>query len=167
MLDDATFRASCQIASGVGQRYVGASMADFPSGIAVDSEKDLLICGPNNTGKTHMAAALCGEFAAAGLSCEFIHAPECASRLRLLGHLDPHSRLATVDVLFLDDITAVLKNEYNLDLIFRLMDLRYKEDRRMVVTANRDADQWKDIHGALWKMISGFERIVLKEVWNG
>jgi DNA replication protein DnaC len=129
----------------------------------------MVIWGDNRTGKTHLAAALCGVWAVDyRLHCLWLPASGCAARLRAGGgHLDPHSEEGRCDVLFLDDITSLINNTFNLDLLQNLLDMRYADERYTVVTSNWSPDKWGEQRGAIWKMMQDSTILEMTNVYTG
>lgn len=173
-MDENKLFEACQLAAGIPARYKGASLADFPDLDAPSFENphSIFIGGDNGTGKTHLSAALCGLWASQGIQCLFVTAYDAASAIREnRGHFDPHSNLATAQVLFIDDITSVKDKKWDIDHIFKLLDHRYSNwgdgIRETVVSSNLTPSQWGNLHGAIWKVLSGFRKIERKEAWNG
>lgn len=70
-------------------------------------------------------------------------------------------------MLFLDDITSLINNTFNLDLLQNLLDMRYADERYTVVTSNWSPDKWGEQRGAIWKMMQDSTILEMTNVYTG
>jgi DNA replication protein DnaC len=110
------------------QRY-----ADDPTG-------GIYLAGPPGAGKSHLAAALALAVAARGRTVSYASVPELLAFIRS-GFEDNTAddrlrALAGVHLLVLDDLGAGKMSEWALDVLFRIVNERWREDRPTVVTSN-------------------------------
>lgn len=110
------------------QRY-----ADDPTG-------GIYLAGPPGAGKSHLAAALALAVAARGRAVSYASVPELLAFVRSgFGDSTADDRvraLAGVYLLVLDDLGAGKQSEWALDVLFRIVNERWREERPTVVTSN-------------------------------
>lgn len=111
------------------------------------TERWLILTGQYGAGKTGVLVALLRELAAAGpvgQSVLFVNAPAMLRRVRATfdrGSEGPSEQevvatLAEVDVLGLDDIGKERLSEWGQELLYDVINRRYSEQRRTIVTTN-------------------------------
>jgi len=107
------------------------------------AEKGLLLMGPSGTGKTHLAVAGLKELIRrgdGGLFCDYrellkeIQASyNPASESTEMGVLEP---VRAAEILVLDDLGASKPSAWVLDIIGLVLNARYNEQRRTILTTN-------------------------------
>lgn len=99
--------------------------------------KGLMFLGNVGTGKTFAACCIANELVKKGRSAWVITA---SGLIRAAGDFDTKeevfSKLKNVDLLVLDDIGAQSNSDYNLGLMFDVVDERYKAGKPLVITSN-------------------------------
>lgn len=157
-----------QISAGVGKRYQGASLGDF-TGINPpdDYRQGVYIHGLNNTGKTHLAAALIGHYReSSGVPSYYLTAHKAVEKVHNDGILD-EGYMYDVDLLVVDDITALhrSKSGYEFACIAKLLDARFQDNKGTIVTANKQLDYWAGPsgNGIIWRCLSNMAQIQLIE----
>lgn len=105
--------------------------------------ESLLIWGEPGNGKTHLAAAICHTLKARGYVSVFQSVPELLERIK--GTFNRSSResekeimdaLRDCDLLVLDDIGAEKISDWVLDVMFRIIDGRYRQKKPTLLTTN-------------------------------
>jgi DNA replication protein DnaC len=112
----------------------------------LDSGKGLWFQGDVGTGKTTIAMLISKTAIDAGRSVGIYSLPRLLNLLResmdsdggLLGLLD---RLATVDLLHLDDLGAENRTDWVLEQLYSIVNARYEAERSIVATTNLMPDQ--------------------------
>lgn len=113
----------------------------------IGTDRWLILTGQYGAGKTGLLVALLRELAAAvpgGQSVLFVNAPSMLRRVRATfdkGTDGPSEQevvtaLAEVGVLGLDDIGKERLSEWGQELLYDVINRRYSEDRRTIVTTN-------------------------------
>lgn len=108
--------------------------------------RSLLLCGPVGTGKTYQAWAALKAIAetGAGIKCQALTEADLFAHLRPGGSDNPETELealATVDVLFIDDLGAAKNTEWTEEITYRLINRRYEECRPCIFTTNAAAKE--------------------------
>jgi DNA replication protein DnaC len=111
----------------------------------LDEGKGLWLFGDVGTGKTKLAMLVSKAGIAAGRSVAIYSLPRLTNVLREAigsddGKLELIDRLATVDLLHLDDVGAENGTDWVLEQLYSIVNTRYEEGRSLVVTSNLDPD---------------------------
>src|SRR5258708_25732167 len=115
----------------------------------LDAGRGLWLCGGSGTGKTALAMIVSRMALDAGRSVAIYSLPRLLSVIResidsdggLLGFLD---LLATVDLLHLDDLGAEYRTDWTIEQLYSIINMRYQDQRAVVVTSNPDPSQLAD-----------------------
>lgn len=115
----------------------------------LDAGRGLWLCGGTGTGKTAMAMIVSRAALDAGRSVAIYSLPRLLSVIResidseggLLGFLD---LLATVDLLHLDDLGAEYRTDWTIEQLYSIINMRYQDQRSVIVTSNPDPSQLAD-----------------------
>ena len=121
--------------------------AEMARGYAVNfgdyGGESLLIWGKPGNGKSHLAAAVCHEIRAKGKIPVFQTMPELLERIRNTFNKKSHESereimdaLRECDLLVLDDIGAEKVTDWVLDVLFRIIDGRYRNKKPTMFTTN-------------------------------
>lgn len=110
----------------------------------ISTERWLILTGQYGAGKTGVLVALLRELAGSGESVLFVNAPAMLRRVRATfdrGGDGPSEQevvatLAEVGVLGLDDIGKERLSEWGQELLYDVVNRRYSEGRRTIVTTN-------------------------------
>ncbi len=103
----------------------------------------LFLTGPVGTGKTHMAACLVNELISREIRVLFGNVLDLLGRLRRSYDEDAQEEewrildeLSTVPLLVIDDLGKEKVSEWVEQTLYRIVDMRYRNNRPMVVTSN-------------------------------
>ena len=118
----------------------------------LDEGKGLWLMGDVGTGKTSLAMLVSKSAAEAGRSVAIYSLPRLLARIRRTydadvgedSYLQFFHRLASVDLLQIDDLGAEKRSDWVLEQLYAIVDERYVSKRSIVVTSNLDYDQLKD-----------------------
>jgi DNA replication protein DnaC len=111
----------------------------------LDQGHGLWLFGDVGTGKTTLAMLVSKAGIAAGRSVAIYSLPRLMNVMREAigsddGKLELLDRLATVDLLHLDDVGAENSTDWVLEQLYSIVNTRYEEGRSLVVTSNLDPD---------------------------
>ena len=110
----------------------------------LDEGQGLWLWGDVGTGKTSLAMAVSKAAVEAGRSVAIYSLPRLLARIRRTydsadgedSYLEFFDRLASVDLLHLDDLGAEKRSDWVLEQLYAIVDERYQSQRSMVVTTN-------------------------------
>ena len=114
--------------------------------VRLDSGEGLWLYGDPGTGKTTLAMLVSRIALERGRSVAIYSMPKLLARIRRTYDADPgeqsyaqlFERLATVDLLHIDDLGAESRTEWVLEQVYALINERYESQRSLVVTSNQD-----------------------------
>jgi DNA replication protein DnaC len=118
----------------------------------LDDGRGLWFYGSAGTGKTTLAMLVSRTALEAGRSVAIYSLPKLLSRIRRTfdaetgeqSYSDLFERLATVDLLHIDDLGAENRTEWVLEQLYALVNERYEAKRSLVVTTNLEEQQLED-----------------------
>ncbi|HEV7938184.1 MAG TPA: ATP-binding protein [Solirubrobacteraceae bacterium] len=136
----------------------GSGLVAFPEHIQIvrrfatrieqnlDAGRGVWIMGDIGTGKTTLAMLISKAALAAGRTVAIYSLPRLLNLIReaiedddgVVGFLD---RLATVDLLHLDDVGAENRTDWALEQLYSIINTRYEEERSIIVTTNLKPDE--------------------------
>ena len=109
---------------------------------------NLILFGPPGTGKSHLAAALSFALVENGWRVLFTRTTDLVQRLQIARReLALEAAIAKLDkfnLLILDDIAYVTKDQAETSVLFELISARY-ERRSLLITANQPFGEWGKI----------------------
>jgi DNA replication protein DnaC len=108
----------------------------------LDQGAGLWFMGPVGTGKTTLAMLVSKSAIEAGRTVAIYSLPDLLRKIRHTFdtglHDDLFDRLATVDLLHIDDIGAQQTTPWVLEELYSIVNARYEDQRSMVITTNID-----------------------------
>jgi DNA replication protein DnaC len=115
----------------------------------LDHGKGMWFFGNSGTGKTTLAMLISRTALEAGRSVAIYSLPKLLSRIRQTydaeigeqSYSQFFERLATVDLLHLDDLGTEKQTEWVLEQLYALVNERYERERALVVTSNFEDDE--------------------------
>jgi DNA replication protein DnaC len=133
--------------NGIQVRELRAYVRNLDANL--DAGRGLWLCGGTGTGKTALAMIVSRTALDAGRSVAIYSLPRLLSVIResidsdggLLGFLD---LLATVDLLHLDDLGAEYRTDWTIEQLYSIINMRYQDQRAVIVTSNPDPSQLAD-----------------------
>jgi DNA replication protein DnaC len=124
---------------------------------------NILVFGPPGAGKSHLAAALGLALVANGWRVLFTRTTDLVQRLQVarrdLALESALRKLDRYDLLILDDIAYVAKDQAETSVLFELIAGRY-ERRSMLITANQPFGEWGKIFPDQAMTLAAIDRLV-------
>jgi len=129
----------------------------------LDKGANILAFGPPGVGKSHLSAALGRALVEKGYRVLYTRTTDLVQRLQaarrdlLLESL--MDKLDKYDLLILDDISYVRKDQAETSVLFELISARY-ERRSLFITANKPFGQWDEIFPDKAMTVAAIDRLV-------
>ena len=129
----------------------------------LDQGANILLFGPPGGGKSHLAAALGLALVQNGRRVLFMRTTDLVQRLQVarreLGLEAAITKLDKYQLLILDDIAYVTKDQAETSVLFELIATRY-ERRSLLITANQPFGQWGKIFADQAMTLAAIDRLV-------
>lgn len=129
----------------------------------LDGGANILIFGPPGVGKSHLAAGLAHALVLTGRRALFARTAELVQKLqaarRELALQAALDRLDKFDLLVLDDLSYVRKDQAETSVLFELIAARY-ERRSLLITANQPFAGWSEIFPDPAMTVAAIDRLV-------
>jgi DNA replication protein DnaC len=124
---------------------------------------NILVFGPPGAGKSHLAAAIGLALVENGWRALFTRTTDLVQRLQVarrdLALESALRKLDRYDLLILDDIAYVAKDQAETNVLFELIAARY-ERRSMLITANQPFGEWGRIFPDQAMTLAAIDRLV-------
>ena len=124
---------------------------------------NILIFGASGLGKTHLAAALGYGLIEKSVHVKFSSSTALVQHLQKakeeLGLNDALNKLDKYELLILDDIGYVKKNDSESQVLFELIAHRY-EKGSLIITSNQAFSDWDNIFGDNMMTVAAIDRLV-------
>ncbi|WP_259664110.1 MULTISPECIES: IS21-like element helper ATPase IstB [Rhizobium] len=134
-----------------------------PPAIAGSPRPNILLFGPPGGGKSHLAAAIGLALIENGWRVLFMRTTELVQKLQVaLRELQLESAIAKLDkfdLLILDDLAYVTKDQAETSVLFELISARY-ERRSIMITANQPFGEWNRVFPDPAMTLAAVDRLV-------
>ncbi len=124
---------------------------------------NLLLFGPSGGGKSHLAAAIGLALVENGWKVLFTRTTDLVQKLQVarreLALEAALNRLDRFDLLILDDLAYVTKDQAETSVLFELIGARY-ERRSMLITANQPFGEWDKVFPDPAMTLAAVDRLV-------
>ena len=138
-------------------------MALAAGDVWLNNGANLLLFGPPGGGKSHLSAALGLALVESGWRVLFTRTTDLEQRLQVarreLALESAIAKLDRYDLLILDDIAYVTKDQAETSVLFELIAARY-ERRSMLITANQPFGEWGKIFPDQAMTLAAIDRLV-------
>jgi len=138
-------------------------MALAAGDVWLNNGANLLLFGPPGGGKSHLSAALGLALVENGWRVLFARTTDLVQRLQVarreLALEGAIAKLDRYDLLILDDIAYVTKDQAETSVLFELISARY-ERRSMLITANQPFGEWGRIFPDQAMTLAAVDRLV-------
>lgn len=130
----------------------------------------VLLCGPKESGKTHLLKAIKHEICKNGVDkkIHYVTGQDFFSELMwdithgTCQYIEKYEK--EYDILLVDDIDYIPKSQVVQEEILRLLKLMEEDDRQVVVTSNKALDEMDNLIEELFQFIKNGERIKIKNL---
>lgn len=129
----------------------------------VKQNENILIFGPSGVGKTHLAAAIAYSLIEKGIKVLFMSTTKLVQKLQVarqqLTLPQALTKLDLYQILILDDIGYVRKDEAETHVLFELIAHRY-ESGSLIVTSNQPFSEWDAIFANNAMTVAAIDRLI-------
>ena len=129
----------------------------------LDKGANILLFGPPGGGKSHLASAIGLALIENGYRVLFTRTTDLVQKLQIarrdLGLEAAINRLDRFDLLILDDLAYVTKDQAETSVLFELISARY-ERRSMLITANQPFGDWNNVFPDPAMTLAAVDRLV-------
>lgn len=129
----------------------------------LDRGANLLLFGPPGVGKSHLVTGLCHALVEAGRRVYFSRCSDLVQKLqaarRDLRLPQELARLDRFDLLVLDDLSYVRRDQAETSVLFELIAERY-ERKSLAITANTPFSQWNEVFVEPAMTVAAVDRLV-------
>lgn len=104
--------------------------------------RGLLFWGKVGTGKTYLAASIANKVVDLGYTARMANFSQISDALQSTWEKDEYMQeLLSFDLLIFDDLGVERKTEYMQEMVFKIIDARYRAGRPMIITTNLTSDE--------------------------
>lgn len=139
------------------------AMALTAGDVWLDQGANLILFGPPGGGKSHLAAGIGRTLVENGYRVHFTRTTDLVQKLQVarreLTLASAIDKLNRFDLLILDDLAYVTKDQAETSVLFELISARY-ENRSILLTANQPFGEWNKIFPDPAMTLAAVDRLV-------
>src|ERR1700686_2158701 len=143
--------------------FTAAPELSKPHLLALKNGDNLLVFGESGTGKSHALAAICHALIDAGKRVLFTQTIDMVQRLQIprpdLSLVSALDKFDKYDLIVLDDISYVRKDQAETSVLFELIAHRY-ERHSIAITANQSFSAWNSVFPDAAMTAAAVDRLV-------
>jgi DNA replication protein DnaC len=130
----------------------------------IDEAANVVIAGPNGTGKTMLAKNIAHAALMAGATVQCVTASEMLNKLAAEDSANALERrlrrLCRPKILYIDEVGYLSYGNRHADLLFEVVTRRYAARKPIIITTNKAFSEWNDVFPSAACVVTLIDRLV-------